>query len=348
MASPLYRRHSPGLAATYADVENHALSQPEVIIGTPGSITIRQNAAGVRFYARQYYDHDRRKRDQYIGVDSPETEAKVIALRARIEEEKDILVSVRLLAREGYAVLPPKHVAAIAPLSSHGVFAAGALLVGTHAFNVMVNRLGIRVAAAFATEDVDIARPHKLALDNPMKGGLREMLRESGIEFVDVPALSHKDPSTKLKESGRSRFTFDVLVPARGEEAEIVAVPELGIHATGLPYLAYLLGETQMGAALSSQGVAAVRIPVPERFALHKLVVSRLRKGRSAKSLKDLQQASALIAALGELYPGALENAYARTPVSRRSDIRKSLEQVRGQLEAHPQSWDEIARAAGL
>ena len=291
MASPLYRRHSAGLAATYADVENHALSQPEVIIGTPGSVTIRQNAAGVRFYARQYYDHERRKRDQYIGVDSPETEAKVIALRARIEEAKDILVSVRLLAREGYAVLPPKHLAAIAPLSSHGVFAAGALLVGTHAFDVMVNRLGIRVAAAFATEDVDIARPHKLALDNP----------------------------TKLR-----------------------------IHATGLPYLAYLLGETQMGAALSSQGVAAVRIPVPERFALHKLVVSRLRKGRSEKSLKDLQQASTLIAALGELYPGALENAYARTPVSRRTDIRKSLEQVRSQLEAHPQSWDEIARAAGL
>jgi hypothetical protein len=87
---------------------------------------------------------------------------------------------------------------------------------------------------------------------------------------------------------------------------------------------------------------------VPERFTLHKLVVSRLRKGRSEKSLKDLRQASALIAALGELHPGALEAAYAKTPDSRRGDIRKSLEQVREPLEAHPQSWDEIASAAGL
>ena len=348
MAASLYRRHSPGLAATYADIENHALGQPDVIIGTPGSITIRENGGGVRFYARQYYDHDRRKRDQYIGVDSPETEAKVAALRVRIEEAKDILVSVRLLAREGYAVLPAKHMAAIAPLSSHGIFAAGALLVGTHAFDVIVNRLGIRTAAAFATEDVDLARPHRLALTGPASVGLRDLLRESGLEFENVPPLDPRDPSTKLKESGRSRFTFDVLVPTRADEAGIVSVPELGIHATALPYLGYLLGESQMGAALSSHGVAAVRVPVPERFALHKLIVSRLRKGRSEKSLKDLRQAAAVIAALGELHPGALEDAYRKIPISRRGDVRKSLEQIRAPLEAHPRSWDEIATAAGL
>jgi hypothetical protein len=195
---------------------------------------------------------------------------------------------------------------------------------------------------------VDIARPHKLALDLPGKAGLRELLRESGMEFENVPPLDPKDPSSKLKESGRSRFTFDVLVPTRGDDAAIVPIPELGIHGTALPYLGYLLGESQMGAALSSQGVAAVRVPVPERFALHKLIVSRLRKGHPQKSLKDLQQAGALIAALGELHPGALEEAYGKTPISRRTDIGKSLEQIRKPLEAHPQSWDEIATVARL
>ena len=123
-------------------------------------------------------------------------------------------------------------------------------------------------------------------------------------------------------------------------------MPELKTHATALPYFAYLVRETQMGAAISTHGVAAVRVPIPERFALHKLVVAQLRTGRSEKSLKDLRQAAVLIAALGELYPGALESAYGKTPRSRHKDIRKSLQQIRGQLEPHPQAWDEIASAA--
>jgi hypothetical protein len=104
-----------------------------------------------------------------------------------------LISSVRLLAREGYSTLTPKHFAAIAPLSNHGVFEAGAVLVGTHAFEVFVNRLGIRVAA-FATEDVDVARPGKLALVRIPKGGLLELLRESGIDFVGVPQLDRESP----------------------------------------------------------------------------------------------------------------------------------------------------------
>jgi hypothetical protein len=219
--------------------------------------------------------------------------------------------------------------------------------VGTHAFEVIVNRLGIRVAA-FATEDIDIARPGKLALEGAPKGGLLELLRESGIDFVDVPGFSKGAPPTSYKEKGRSRFTFDLLVPAGGDEIHILPVPELKAHATALPYLKYLLTETQMGAAISSHGAAAVRVPVPERFALHKLIVAQLRVGRSEKSRKDLRQAAVLIAAMGELFPGAIEDAFARTAASTRKHIRKSLEQIRAGLEPHPQAWEEAARAARL
>src|SRR5438128_3701635 len=102
-----------------------------------------------------------------------------------MDEAKDVVASVRLLAREGYLTLTPRHFAAIAPLTTHGIFQAGAILVGTHAFEVIVNKLAIR-AAAFATEDVDIARPSRLALENVPEGGLLELLRESGIDFVQV------------------------------------------------------------------------------------------------------------------------------------------------------------------
>jgi hypothetical protein len=202
--------------------------------------------------------------------------------------------------------------------------------------------------AVYTTEDVDIARPAKLALDRPLKGGLLELLRESGIDFVDVPGFKHGEPPTSYKERGRSRFTVDLLLPGTGEEIETLSVPELGAHGTALPYLRYLLSETQIAAALSSQGVAAVRVPVPERFALHKLIVAQLRVGRSEKTQKDLKQAAVLIAALGESFPGAIEAAFGATATSTRKYIRKSLLLIRRELEAHPQAWDEVARAAKL
>ena len=347
MASPLYKRHSAGLAATYADIENQALNQREILVGTPGSVTLRTNATGARFYVRQYYDYEGRKTDQYLSgsADDPGTLALVDGWRSRIEDAKDILKAVRLLAREGYATLTPKHVAALAPLAKHGIFEAGAVLVGTHAFEVIVNRLGIR-AEGFATQDVDLARPGKLALEGVPEGGLLEMLRESGIDFVEALRLNHAEPATRFMERGRSRFTLDLLVPAVGDAVEIRPVPELKAHATALPYLRYLLGETQTGAAMSSRGVAAVRVPVAERFAIHKLLVSQLRSGRPEKSLKDRKQAAILIAAMGELHPGAIEAAFEATPVSRRAQIRKSIARITDLLEPHPQALEEITRAA--
>jgi hypothetical protein len=348
MSSPVYRKHASSLATTYADVENHALSQDEVMVGTPGSISERRNANGTKFFVRQFYDFEGKKRDRYLcQVGTVDCDAKVAAWKRRIEEANQLQNSIRLLAREGFSLLRPKHLAALAPLSNHKVFNAGAILVGTHAFEVMVNRLGVRVAA-FATEDVDIARPNKLALEKRREGGLLALLRESGIDFVDVPGLKLGAPSTSYKEKGRSRFTFDLLVPASGEQIETLPVPELDAHATGLPYLRYLLAETQVGAAISTHGVAAVRVPVPERFALHKLIVAHLRAGRPEQSRKDLKQAAVLIAACGELFPGSLEEAFGKTATSTRKYIRKSLEQVRKDLEPHPQAWEEIAKAARL
>ncbi len=345
MALPLYSRHSSGLAAVYADLENHATNQAAPLIGTPGSITLRTNGRGSRFFVRQYYDHDRTKRDEYLVAESAtDSLQQVQAWKRRIAEAADAIASVRLLAREGYATLSPKQIAALAPISKHGLFRAGAMLVGGHAFGVIVNRLGIRTSA-FPTEDVDIARPARLALARPLDIPFVDLLRESGIDFVKVPPLDPRTPSTKFKERGRSRFSFDMLVPAAGEEPGVEEIPELKIHATSLPYLRYLLGETQTGAALSTHGVILARIPVPERFALHKMVVACLRTGRSEKSLKDQRQAAALIAALGELHPGALTGAYGRTPISVRKHVRASFAAIKPSLAPHPQALEEMQRA---
>jgi hypothetical protein len=49
-----------------------------------------------------------------------------------------------------------------------------------------------------------------------------------------------------------------------------VPVPELKAHPQGLPHLAYLLEASQEILVLSSHGSVMVRVPVPERYAIHK------------------------------------------------------------------------------
>lgn len=342
---PLFRPQSAGLAATYADLENHALAQDRILAGTPGSVTERSNAAGARFYVRQYYDFEGRKRDEYLGGQpgTPAGEALLQEWGRHIADANDAVRSARLLSREGYATVTPKQFAALRPLGP--VFRAGALLVGTHAFGAIVNRLGVRTTP-FATEDIDIGRGSKLSLQPLPQGGFLALLRESGIDFDTVPPLDPRHPSTKFKERGRSRFIIDLLVPTSGDEVESVEVPELGAHATGLPYFRYLVSQSQDGIVMSSHGAMAVKLPLPERFALHKMIVAQLRKGRPEKSLKDLRQAAVLIAALGEMHAGAITEAFASTPVSTRRHVRRSLDRIRDDLGAHPQALEELSAAA--
>lgn len=340
----LYTSHSRGLAATYADLENHANSQARAPTATPGSVLERTNAGGFRYYALQQYGPDGKRSESYLAGPVGDDKADAIAKEAKaaIAEARDAIESIRLLLREGYAAMDPKPYSVIATISNCGIFSGGGVLVGTYAFEVIVNRLGIR-ASAFATEDIDIARPAKLALEGVPEGGFLEMIRQSGIDFVTVPNLDPRNPPIKFKEKGRSRFTVDLLVPAEGEEASTKLVPELKAHATALPYFRYLVAESQPGAVISRIGCASVRVPLPERLALHKMVVAQLRVGRPQKSEKDLRQAATLVAALSEKQPGSLGDAFKKTPTSVRRHIRKSFEQMRGLLADHPAAVEEVA-----
>ena len=252
----------------------------------------RSNADGFRFYAHQFYDGDGRKRERYLAgpIGAPEADAFARTVRLAIVDTKAASTSLRLLGREGFALADAKTYATLASLHNHGVFQAGGVLIGSHAYGLLLNQLGV-VGARYATEDIDIARREKLAFPELPEASFLEMLQATGIPFVEVPQLDARQPSTSFKERGRSRFHVDLLVPSAGEDCQVVPVPELQAHATALPYLSYLLADSQMGLLMAREGCCMVRVPLPERFALHKLMVSQLRAQRGAKSEKDLFQA---------------------------------------------------------
>jgi hypothetical protein len=135
----------------------------------------------------------------------------------------------------------------------------------------------------------------------------------------------------------------DLLVPSSNEKYPIVPIPELGAHAKGLPYLAYLLGHSQHIPVLSPYGVVMVRVPVPERFAVHKLIASQLRTRGTDKSEKDLTQVATLIEAIAERFPGALEDALAAAPRSASKRIARAAKALQRHLPAAAENaWEAL------
>ena len=312
-------------------------------MGTAGSIAKRKNQHDAEFYVRRYYDGAGAQKESYIGMVG-ECEAQLVTLRTQIDEVKALVPDLRLLVREGFQAADAKTYATLASLHLNAVFAAGATLIGSHAFGVLLNQIGVR-ATAYATEDIDVARREALAFEHAPNKDFLTMLRDSGIHFVEVPALDHKEPSPRFKQQGVSRFHVDLLMPSTDNAIHVVAVPELKAHATALPHLAYVLGQSQMAILLAREGCCPVRVPVAERFAVHKLIVSQLRANRDAKSAKDIFQASVLMAALGDKFPGAIEEAIDAIPVSARKHLMAAAPLALELLGDHPRAASELSEA---
>ncbi len=336
--------HPQALNVMYANLEAYALQRQNAFVGTAGSVIERENANGVRFYVHQFYDATGKQRERYLGgpVGAPDANTKADELRARIVELKALVPTFRMLGREGFNLIDPRAYGTIAALHNRGVFEAGGMLIGSHAYGVLLNRMGIRVAA-YTTDDVDIARREELAFERLPERDFLAMLSESGIEFLEVPGLDRKSPATSFKQRGRGGFHVDLLVPSKNETFPVVPVPELRAFATGLPYLGYLLAESQTGMVVAREGCCAVRLPLPERFAIHKLVVSRLRTGRNTKSQKDIDQASVLLAVLATTHAGAIESAVAALPRRAVKHLRAALASMRPALaDRLPRAWEEL------
>ncbi|MBM4345286.1 MAG: hypothetical protein FJ100_18095 [Deltaproteobacteria bacterium] len=341
---PVYIAHPAALTVELGDLHNAARATSLLLGGTPGALVERSNANGFRFYARQFYDAAGKRRETYIAgpIGDPEADALAEATAERIAESRRTIDLVRMLGREGFQVADAAAFAVIAALHNRAVFAGGAVLVGSHAFGVLTNALGIRVSA-YATDDIDLARGAQLAISSVPSEGLIGILRESGLPFVEIPGLDPRRPPTSFKLPGPTGLHVDVLCPAGRVPFAAEPVPELGTHATGMPRLRYLLAETQMAVFISRAGVAEVRVPVGERFALHKLMVSQMRVGRDAKAAKDLAQAAVLLAALAEWHPGAVEAAAAGLSAGERKLVAKARPAVSALLVPHPRAVEVLA-----
>ena len=116
-------------------------------------------------------------------------------------EARQIADSVKTLRLSGFAVADNSPALAIASLFNAGIFRQGGVLVGSHAFGALLNGLGIKLAANYCTDDIDIgtAAPVALAIpdDRSFLGVLRDMV-VSTLRPAGLGANSRKDQQQAL------------------------------------------------------------------------------------------------------------------------------------------------------
>lgn len=252
---------------------------------------------------------------RYIGRDTPELRQRLQEAGqdrdlAEVAEERRTLQVAQL--RAARLPTPDRTTGKIVEaLAKVGVFRLGGTLVGTHAFRLYDAELGARVTneTTAVTEDIDIAAFERLSLvlGDKVDPSLGDTFRD--LRLKPVPMLDRKGRSYRwrMDEDGA---TVDLLTPSFNEQETLRKLEAFGVWAQSLHFLNFLIADPIPAAMLYRSGTL-VQIPRPERYAVHKMIVSQRRRGTgNPKVKKDLLQAEALIRTLAQDRPVELRLAY--------------------------------------
>jgi hypothetical protein len=199
----------------------------------------------------------------------------------------------------------------IRALADAGLFRNGGVLVGTHAYQAIGVRIGVRwPAKSMTTNDIDIAASPRISVAVPMvKTDIPAVIDSLEMGFFPVPSLNHKHPSTTFAIRNK-RLRLDIITPKTTASDAPVFIPRFSCAATPLPYLSYLI-EAPVQALVIDTDPVLVNVPQPARYAFHKLVISQVRDiAKDEKAAKDLLQAYQLLSAIQELRPADIKPAW--------------------------------------
>jgi len=256
-----------------------------------------------------------RKTQHYLGPDTDPVRTLIEKETALWESAASDLTSrgqlVSMLASGNAQISSPIDARVFELLERTGVFLAGGVLVGSHAFAVYGNMLGIRwESETTRTQDVDIAVSHMVIGVPDRKFNLRQAIIESELGFIEIPALDRRSASTKFRIRGK-QLSVDILTPMLGRtSSKPIHLKSLDIYAEPVRFLDFLLADSQPAVVVAKAGLL-INVPSPARYALHKLVLAERRiPAFQTKLKKDVAQAEQLIAALVRDRPGDLRAAW--------------------------------------
>jgi hypothetical protein len=286
-----------------------ALEAQRTIGHLPGCFTLK-TVKGSDYYYYQYSDPGGTVRQFYIGRKSDELDR--IIQRRQFEQEgytSDSAHIQRLCAQlraGGALVTDSTSGRVLKALADSGVFYLDGVLLGTQAFIVLGNLLGVSwERSALRTQDIDIGGRTTMSIGVPdVKADVPKALEGLRMGFIPVPPLSPKDPVTSFRVRGNP-LRVDVLTPEiKSKEGRPVFIRRFNVAAQPLRFLDYLISSPVRGAVIDGGGVL-VNVPQPARFGLHKLMVSQEREITAhSKVQKDLMQAAQLLTVILDERPG--------------------------------------------
>lgn len=239
---------------------------------------------------------DGRVRQIYIGPDTPELQTLIEAKSRSTPTQVQLRGQVAAALALGCAPILGSHFRIVRQLEQAGLFRAGGVLVGSHAFGVYGNMLGARWGQSAQTFDVDFAigrpgDPISLAVPDVLPVDVPSAIDSLAMGFVPHAALGGSTYDSP-KDVG---LRIDFLTPA-GRETRSEYVEALKIPLQPLKFLEYLIEAPVQAALLEPHGQSVlINVPDPARYAVHKLIVSQERAARERdKAGKDLMQAACL------------------------------------------------------
>jgi len=305
----------------------------KVVRGWPpfGSFVSKQVRGKAYWYLQQTLAGRREQR--YLGPDSPSLRRWMERVRETREErsgdDRRRAELVDMLLAGGAVRGQAATDRVVGALAEAGVFRLGGVLVGSQAFLVYGNMLGVRFDARhLRTQDVDLAQDPRVEVaftSTAERADVQSALTAVDDAFFGVPGLDPRRPSTSFKVRGRD-LRVDFLTPRRrADSEEPIPLPRFGVAAHPLPFLGYQLEDTEQSVLLYRSG-ALVTVPTPARFALYKLWLAGERpSAQQARVRKDLLQAEALIEVLLEDRPEDLRRAWGAVRGGRRQQMQRQL-----------------------
>ena len=286
------------------------------------------------------------REQRYVGPETPELLVHIGEHRRARDDERERRALVSTLVRSFGLTAPfPEIGEVVAALARAGAFRLRGVLVGTVAYQCYPAMLGERLPRPLLqTGDVDLAQFGDISVAvGERTTPMFEVLKKIDPTYRKVARLSRDPHATSYASDHGPRVDF--LTPNVGPDTdEVHPLPALQTEAQPLRFLDFLIHDTEAAVVLYGPGVY-VQVPAPERYAVHKLIVSQRRRVGTGKVEKDLDQAEALIKVLSVKRPPALraawEEAYARGPKWR-------LHLLDGLAALAPQARDLLLKAADL
>ena len=294
----LFSDLSPAAQTNFAELfeQARAASLDRSVRDLPGSFN-RKTVKGRDYWYWQVRDLQGGNRQVYLGPDD-ERLRKLIELQkdGKGRASADLGALVGACVALGCMTLIPQHFQVINRLAEYGLFRAGGVLVGTHAFIAMGNMLGVRWTSGWRTSDVDVAHAGKnvsLALAEHARADIHDAITSLEMGLLPQQSLVSGRGATYI--TARKDIRVDLLTSA-GRKDDVYLYEPLNVSLQPLKFMEFSLENTTQTALLSGEQVVVVNVPAPMRYALHKLVIMGEREEAFRPKLaKDAGQVAALI-----------------------------------------------------